>query len=130
MSLRTPISERTQNGRIRRRNRASRSAEMEDGRKANPCDREGEADTLAMGSPSRGGMHPGNSHTRGPKMARKPPDHWPIIESRVRHMCQVANENGPVAAKTLIDEMMKKLEDEFEAALQDERLWTTRQYEF
>lgn len=54
-------------------------------------------------------------------MARKPPDHWPIIESRVRHMCQVANENGPVAAKTLIDEMMKKLEDEFEAALQDER---------
>lgn len=54
---------------------------MEDGRKANPCDREGEADTLAMGSPSRGGMHPGNSHTRGHEMQR-----WYVHDYRASTM--------------------------------------------
>lgn len=63
-------------------------------------------------------------------MARQPKDHWPTIEARVRHMCQVAQDNGPVAARTLIDAMMVKLKAEFTAALEDEREHTARQYDF
>jgi hypothetical protein len=45
-------------------------------------------------------------------------------------MCQVAQDNGPVAARTLIDAMMVKLKDEFTAALEDEREHAARQYDF
>ena len=45
---------------------------------------------------------------------------WERIEKLIRHMCQVAHDNGPVAAKALIDEMMLKVEGEYRSAVLDE----------
>jgi hypothetical protein len=63
-------------------------------------------------------------------MAREAKDHWPTIEARVSRMCQMALDNGPVTARALIEGQMEKLKEEFTAAIEDEREWSARQYEF
>lgn len=54
---------------------------------------------------------------------------WHEIESMVRHMCQIAQESGPVAAKTRVNELMPKLRTIVTSIVEDERAETACQYE-
>mgnify|MGYP003386358339 CR=1 FL=1 len=55
---------------------------------------------------------------------------WTEVESLVRHMCQTAQENGPVAAKVRVDHLMPKLKTLVTAIIEDERYEASKDYDF